>query len=142
LLEETTALTRESQYKPDLARALIALGRVKCTLGEFEGASELILEGLALYRTLRNKLGIATALAELAAIRVAQHEGGQAAMLFGVVHTLRETLGASFAPVDSTIYDSAIATSRTQLGEPAFDEIWASASARPFQEIVEEILED
>ena len=142
LLEETTALTRESQYKPDLARALLALGRVRCTLGEYESASELILEGLALFRTLRHKLGIATALEELAVVRAAQNEGGQAATLFSAAHTLRETLVAPLPPVDSTIYDSAIAASRTQLGEPAFKAIWARASSRPFQEVLEEILEN
>jgi hypothetical protein len=143
LLGETTALTRESRYKPDLARALIALGRVRRTLGEYGGASELILEGLALFRTLRHKLGIATALEELAAVRAAQNEGGgEAAMLFSVAHTLRETLGGPLAPVDATTYDAAIAASRTQIGEVAFKDIWASASARPFQEVVEEILKN
>jgi tetratricopeptide (TPR) repeat protein len=140
LLGETTALTRESRYKPDLARALIALGRVRRTLGEFGQASELILEGLALFRTLRHKLGIATALEELAAIRAAQNDGGQAAMLFCVAHTLRETLGAPLAPVDATTYDSAIAASRTQIGEAAFKDIWASTSIRPFQEVMDGIL--
>ncbi|HLO27840.1 MAG TPA: tetratricopeptide repeat protein [Anaerolineales bacterium] len=142
LLGETTALTRESQYKPDLARALIALGRVKRTLGEFEQASELILEGLDLFRTLGHKLGMAIALEELAAVCAAQNEGGQATMLFSVAHTLREKLGAPLPPVDSTAYDSAIAANRTQLGETAFKEIWASASVRPFQEVVEGILEN
>jgi predicted ATPase/transcriptional regulator with XRE-family HTH domain len=142
LLGETTALTRESQYKPDLARALIALGRVKRALGEFEGASELILEGLDLFRTLGHRLGMATALEELAAVRAARADCGQAAMLFSVAHTLREKLGAPLPPVDRTAYDSTVAVCRTQLGEPAFEEIWASALARPFQEVVEEILEN
>jgi predicted ATPase/DNA-binding XRE family transcriptional regulator len=142
LLQETTALTRESRYKPDLARALIASGRVRRTLGEFGQASELILEGLALFRTLRHKLGIATALEDLAAVHTAQNEGGQAAMLFSVAHTLREKLGAPLAPVDSTTYNGAIAASRAQLGETAFQAIWASASIRPFQEVVEGILEN
>lgn len=140
LLGETTALTRESGYKPDLARALVALGRAKRTLGDFGGASELILEGLALYRVLRHKLGIATALEELAVVRAAQKEGGQAVMLFGVAHRLRETLEAPLPPVDATAYESAIAAGRVQLSEAAFQDIWESASARPFQEVVEEIL--
>ena len=141
-LGETTALAREGQYKPDLARALIAMGRVRRTLSEFGQASELILEGLALFRTLGHKLGIATALEELAAVLAAKDEGSQAAMLFSVAHTLREKLGAPLPPVDSTTYDAAIAASRTQLGETAFQAIWASASARPFQEVVEGILEN
>jgi predicted ATPase/transcriptional regulator with XRE-family HTH domain len=142
LLGETTVLARESQYKPDLARALIALGRVKRTLGKFECASELIVEGLDLFRTLGHKLGMATALEELAAVRAAQEEGSQAVMLFSVARTLREKLGAPLPPVDRLTYDASVEVSRTQLGEPAFREIWASASARPFQEVVKEILEN
>jgi hypothetical protein len=102
----------------------------------------LILEGLDLFRTLEHTLGMATALEELAAVRAATEEGAQAAQLFSVAHTLREKLGAPLAPVDRNTYDSAIAASRTQLGDPAFEETWARASARPFQEVVEEILEN
>jgi hypothetical protein len=63
-------------------------------------------------------------------------------MLSSVAHSVREKLGAPLPPVDSTSYDSAIAASRTQLGETAFKGIWASASGRPFQEVVEGILEN
>jgi predicted ATPase/transcriptional regulator with XRE-family HTH domain len=142
LLGKTTALTRESQYKPDLARALIALGRVKRTLGEFEGASELILEGLDLFRMLGHKLGMATALEELASVRAARADCGQAAMLFSVAHTLREKLGAPLPPVDRTAYDSTVAVCRTQLGDAAFAAIWADGSTKHFQEVVEEILQN
>ena len=142
LLGETTALARESRYKPDLSRALVTFGRVRRTLGEFGEASKLILEGLDLFRSLGHKLGIATALQELAAIRAAQDEGGQAALLFSVAHTMREKLRAPLPPVDATTCESAIAASRAQLGEAAFNNIWESASIRPFQEIVEGILEN
>ena len=142
LLGETTALTRESRYKPDLARALIALGRVRLTLGEFGQAFELTLEGLNLFQTLGHKLGMATALEDLAAVRAAMGKGDQAAILFSTAHTLREKLGTPLPPVDSNIYDSAIAASRAQIGEAAFQAIWTSASNRPLQEIVEGILEN
>ena len=45
LLGETTALAREGQYKPDLARSLVTLGRVRLTLGEVVLATELLREG-------------------------------------------------------------------------------------------------
>jgi hypothetical protein len=142
LLGKTTAFARESRYKPDLARALIALGRVRRTLGEVGQASELLLEGLDLFQTLGHKLGMATALEELAAVRAAKDEGGQAAMLLSVAHALREKLGAPLPPVDRTAYDSVIDVSRTQLGETDFAAIWADASTRHFQEVVEEIFKN
>jgi hypothetical protein len=118
------------------------LGRARRTLGAFEQASGLILEGLELFRSLGHTLGIATGLEELAAVRAAQEECVQAAALFSVAQTLREKLGAPLAPVDSAAYDFMITASRSQLGETAFQAIWASAAARPFQEVVEEILEN
>ncbi len=137
LLGETTALARESRYKPDLARALVALGRVRHALGDFAQASEAILEGLDLFRTLGNTLGVATALEALAAVRSSQNAGEQAVMLFSMAHTIREKLGAPPVPVDSAAFDSAVAASRAQLGETAFRAIWESAAERPVREVVE-----
>ncbi len=98
LLEEATALAREGQYKPDLARSLVALGRVKRTLGQVLPASELLMEGLDLFRALGQQLGIAEALEELGALSAVQGDGVQAAMLFGTAHALREGIGAPLHP--------------------------------------------
>jgi predicted ATPase/DNA-binding SARP family transcriptional activator len=140
LLDETTALAREGQYKPDLARSLVALGRVRRTLGQVLPASELLVEGLDLFRALGHKLGIANAMEELGAVRAVQGDGVQAAMLFSTAHALREGMGAPLPPVDRAAYDSVVAVSSAQLGETAFAEAWAHAAARPFQEVVEEVL--
>ena len=140
LLEEATALAWEGQYKPDLARALVALGRVRRTLGEIVTASKLLLEALNLFRELDHKLGIAVALEELTVIRAVQGDGAGAVMLSSAAHVLRETMGAPVPPVDRTAFDSAVAASHRQLGETAFAIAWAYAAARPFQEVVEEIL--
>jgi predicted ATPase/DNA-binding SARP family transcriptional activator len=140
LLEEATALAREGQYKPDLARSLVALGRVRRTLGEVAPASKLLLEALNLYRELGHKLGIAIALEELTIVRAVQGDGAGALMLFSTAHALRETMGAPVPPVDRPAYDSAVAVSLRQLGEPIFTKALVSAATRPFQEVVEEIL--
>jgi len=140
LLDETTALARERQYKPDLARLLVALGRVRRTLGQVLPASELLMEGLELFRALGHKLGIANAIEELGAVSAAQGDGAQAAMLLSTARALREGLGAPLPPVDRADHDSVLAACRAQLGEAAFAEAWARAAARPFQEVVEEVL--
>jgi len=140
LLEEATALAREGQYWPELAQAQVTLGLVTRTLGQVVSASELLMEGLELFRTLGHKLGIASALEELGALSAVQGDGLQAAMLFGTAHAMREGMGAPLPPVDRAAYDSAVAACRTQLGETAFAEAWAHAAARPFQEVVEEVL--
>jgi len=140
LLEETTALAREGQFKPDLARSLVTLGRVKRTLGQVLPASELLMEGLDLFRALGHRLGIAKAIEELGAVRAVQGDGVQAAALFGTAHALREGMGAPLPPVDRAAHDSVLAVYRAQLGETAFAEAWAGAAARPWQEVVEEVL--
>jgi hypothetical protein len=95
---------------------------------------------LDLFRALGHKLGIANAIEELGAVRAVQGDGVQAAMLFSTAHALREGMGAPLPPVDRAAYDSVVAVCRAQLGETAFDEAWARAAARPFQEVVEEVL--
>jgi len=140
LLDKTTALAREGQYKPDLARSLVALGRVRRTLGEVLPASALLMEGLVLFRALGQKLGIANAIEELGAVSAVQGDGQQAAMLFSTAHALRERMGAPLPPVDRAAYDSVLAACRAQLGEAAFAEAWAQAAARSWQEVVEEVL--
>jgi hypothetical protein len=141
LLDETAALAREGQYKPDLARSLVALGRVKRTLGQVLPASELLIEGLELFRALGHKLGIANALEELGVVSAVRGDGAQAATLFGTAHALREGMGAPLPPVDRAAHDSVLAACRAQLGEAAFAKAWAQAAARPWQEVVKEVLE-
>ncbi len=140
LLGETVALAMEGQYKPDLARSLVALGRVKRTFGELMQASKLLLEGLNVFQGLGHKLGIASALEELGAVSAVQGDGVQAAMLFSTAHALRQGMGAPLPPVDRADHDSIVAACRAQLGETAFAEAWAHTAARPFQEVVEEVL--
>ena len=140
LLDKAMVLAREGQFKPDLARSLVTLGRVKHTLGQVLPASELLLEGLDLFRALGHKLGIANALEELGAVSAVQGDGVQAAMLLGAAHALREGLGAALPPVDRAAHDSVVAACRSQLGETAFAEAWAHAAARSWQEVVEDAL--
>jgi len=142
LLEETVALAREGQYKPDLARSLVTLGRVKLALGEVELAARLLREGLGLFREVGHKLGIATALEQLAIVSTVQGNCRQAVLLFSSANALRDAIGAPLLPVDRVAYDSAVADSRAQLDETAFTATWANAAVRSYKEVVEEVLEN
>ncbi len=140
LLAEAAALARDVQYKPDLAQSLVALGRVRRTLGQVSAASEVLREGLELFRALGHKLGIANALEELGALSAVQGDEMQAATLLGAAHALREEIGAPLPPVDRAAYDSNLASCRARLSETVFAEAWAGAVARPFQEVVDQVL--
>ncbi len=140
LLEQATSLAREGQYKPDLARSLMTLGRVRLKLGEDGLANELLMESLSRFRDIGNKLGIAITLEALASVRLTQDDSASAVRLFATAHSLRQVLGAPLPPIDHAAYDSAVVTTRTQLGDDVFTDLWSHAAARPFNDMVEEIL--
>jgi len=140
VLEQATTLAREGQFKPDLARSLMNLGRVRLKLGEVGLATELLRESLSRFRDIGNKLGIAITLEALASVRVAQGDSASAVRLYATAHRLRQVLGAPLPPIDRSAYDSTIAATRAQLGEPSFTELWAAAEDGSFEEVVEETL--
>ena len=142
LLGEALALARKGTYKPEVTRSLIALARVRRTLGDVVQATELVLEALDLFSNYGHKLGVAIALEELTAVCAVERDGARAVMLLSVAHALRERLDAPLPPVDRTTCDSVVDVSRAQLGETAFRAIWAEASTRDFQEVVQEILKN
>jgi predicted ATPase/transcriptional regulator with XRE-family HTH domain len=142
LLGKSLALEREGTYQPDVAWKLIALARVRRTLGQVVQTTELVLEALDLFSKYGRKLGVAIALEELAAVCAIQRDEARTVMLLSAAHTLRERLGAPLPPVNRTACDAAVKVSRTQLGETVFAAIWADASTRHFQEVVEEILKN
>jgi predicted ATPase/DNA-binding SARP family transcriptional activator len=140
LLEKSLALERKGTYKPDVAWKLIALARVMHIRDDIVQATELVLEALDLFSKYGRKLGVAIALEELAAVKATQGDSSQAVMLFSTADALREGMGAPLPPVDRAAHDAVVSACRAQLGEIAFAEAWAHAAARPFQEVVDEVL--
>lgn len=137
LLSETVSLAQQGQYKPDLARSLIGLGRVKRCQGDLLSAGRLLWDGLDLYRELGHKLGVTVALEELAAWSGAASGGAQTPKLYGAARALRQTMGAPLPPVDGATRDSVMARSRSQLGGAAFDAAWAEGLAMSYEQAVD-----
>jgi tetratricopeptide (TPR) repeat protein len=140
VLEQATTFAREGQFKPDLARSLMTLGRVRLKLGEVGLATALLMESLSRFRDIGNKLGIAITLEALASVRLAEGDNASAVKLYSTAHSLRDKLGAPLPPIDCAEYNSAINACKKQLGEPSFTEIWMTAESRPFEDVVNEIL--
>jgi predicted ATPase/DNA-binding SARP family transcriptional activator len=138
-LEATIVNARAGEFKPDLARSLVTLGRVMHRSGEVEQATRLLYEGLGLFREIGNKLGIASALEAIAYVSANQEKGAYTVSLFATAHNLRKGLGAPLPPIDRTAYDSAVGTTRSQLGEPLFTKLWVAAETRSFEDVVKEI---
>lgn len=139
-LEKTIALAREGQFKPDLARSLVALSRVRLSLGEVELANELLREGLRLFCEFGHKLGIAYSLEALASVRLAQGDNEGAVKLYAVAQTLRQVLGAPLPPIEHDAYSSAIAIAQAQLGDDVFTNLWTHATARSYKDVADAIL--
>jgi predicted ATPase/DNA-binding SARP family transcriptional activator len=140
-LAETVMLAREGGFKPDLARALVALGRVRLALGDTQRADELVRQGLGLFQELGQQLGIASALEALASISAARQEAEPSTWLLAAAHGLRQGIGAPLPPADRPTYEAAIEASRQRLGEPAFSALWSRASAASPQELIAQVLE-
>jgi len=140
LLEKTVALARESHYRPDLARALVTLGRVSRARGETARAAALLHEGLGLFLETDAKLGVATALEGFAGLLLSE-DGARAARLFAAADALRAAIGAPLPPVDLPAYEREVAALRAELGESAFGQAWAQGKTEPYEAVGAQVLE-
>ncbi len=141
LLEEDIRFEREGQFKPDLARSLVALGRVKLRQGETQPAFALIHEGLALFKENGHKLGMVMALEAQVEVHVARGDHAQAVRLSSSALGTRRALGAPHPPIEIKRHASMMQKCRAVLGERLFVEIEAKALTTPFEDVVMEELE-
>jgi hypothetical protein len=137
--EETILSAREGQYKPDLARALVALGRARGAQHNVKQAAASLKEGLRLFSESDSKLGIAIALEACAGL-VTSEKPDDATRWFGSAETIRSVIGAPMPPVDRPGYERDVAAVRAQIGQTGFAEAWARAQAEPYQVVVASIL--
>jgi tetratricopeptide (TPR) repeat protein len=138
-LERTAALARASQYKPDLARALVTLGRTFSAEGEAGKALATIVEGLNIFWESGYRLGAATALEALAAISP-EEVPEQAARLLGAAAAIRRSLGAPLPPVDRASHEGLTARVRKRLGDSAFSTAWAHGTEDVLDDLVVEVI--
>jgi tetratricopeptide (TPR) repeat protein len=141
LLEGTIALARWSQYKPDLARSLIALGRAMRVRGDASQSVALLKEGLRLFWEFGHKLGTATALEGLAELAAAEN-AERAARLFGAADAIREAIGAPLPPVDRRAHEHDLVAVRAHLAEEAFAQAWAEGQAMSLEQAASYALTD
>ena len=135
LLEETVVLARQHQFKPDLARSLITLGRVRHAQGHAAQATALLREGLSLYQQMNHTLGAVTALEALAGLALTT-QPEQAAQLLGATAAIRIALGTPLPPIERPIHDRHIAAIHAQLDEPTLAQSWALGQAMSMDEAI------
>jgi predicted ATPase/DNA-binding SARP family transcriptional activator len=136
LLHEAKTLAQAGQFKPDLARSLVAMGRAIRSQGDAKQAVIWVRESLDLYHRLDQKLGIAICLEEIARW-ASEKDARQAAKLFGVAEAIREAIGAPLSPIDRPYHESDVARTRAQLSEAAFAFAWNEGNAMSLEEAID-----
>ena len=140
LLDATAVLARASEYKPDLARTLVSLGRALGAKGDSAKARLSAVEGMRMFSDSGCTLGVATALEILASL-APPHKADQAARLLGTAEAVRAALGTPLPPVDRSDHERDLLVIRGRLGDDAFADAFARGREASCHRVVLEILE-
>jgi predicted ATPase/DNA-binding CsgD family transcriptional regulator len=124
LAQESLAIYQEMDDKWYIAALLYILGLVEVLRSDLGAARSRYEESLALAQELGEKWLIPFNLEGLAGVLATQGELRWAAQLWGAAEVLREETAFPLPPVVRPIYEQAVATARTQLGEPTFAGAW------------------
>jgi predicted ATPase/transcriptional regulator with XRE-family HTH domain len=136
--EEALAIWRGRGDAWGMTWALLQLGRAARARGDDGRAIALFRQGLASNARLGDQEVIVRAAAELASIACDRGEFLLAARLYGGVAAVRETLGAPLAPAEWARYERALAATRSELAEEAFQAAWDASRALPLEQIIAE----
>ena len=122
--------------------ALLPLARIALRRGERALARERLLESLRICRALWDRRLTADCLETLAALALAEARHREAACRFAAADALRNSLDCPNTPVDRTEIDADLATLRTALGSAAFTAAGHAGRTLPWQQAVEEALNE
>ena len=136
LIEQSLALFREMGDRWHAIWPIASLGRIKARQGDFVAAHALHEGSLATARAFNDYWLCAFCLEGLASDVSAQGEEAEAARLWGVAETLRESCGIPLTPVERADYEPAVAAARTHLGEQAFAAAWAEGRSMTLDQVL------
>jgi predicted ATPase/DNA-binding CsgD family transcriptional regulator len=125
LVEESQVLFKEAGGRGRMAEVFAVQGLLSFGEGDYPAARALLEEGFKLSLELDNKWTIALCQEGLAAVAVVQGEPVRAAWFISAAQALREAIGTPLPPFSQAMHQFTLASVRTQLGEQAFDAVWA-----------------
>ncbi len=137
--EESLLLWQNLGDKGGCALLLHLLGYLAFFQGQYTRVTPLIAEGMRLYQEEGNTLGFLMNLHVLAELAVAQKRPRRAARLLAAAHRLREAIGFSESGPPAFVQDRIkwLETStRTQLGEATFSEMWTEGRAMELAQVL------
>jgi tetratricopeptide (TPR) repeat protein len=126
LYTDNLLMLRQLQDKIVMGYVLRRMGQVAMYLGDHPRAKTLLGEAINVHLEVRNKRGVISCIALLAAIQAAQGHMRTATRLYGTVTNLQSDGGVRHLHLDQVEFDGNVAKLRTQLDETSFTNAWAS----------------
>ncbi|MDQ3939927.1 MAG: tetratricopeptide repeat protein, partial [Actinomycetota bacterium] len=111
------------------AASLTGLGIVAHDRGDHEQALSRLTESIQLCDRLNHGIGTAWALQALATVLAARGQAGEAAVLLGIVHSLRRSADAPLSGADAAGLEDLIHAVRSSLGAARFQARWDQGGA-------------
>ena len=128
LLEEGLGLSKEVGDHYFIAYRLADLGLLAILKKNYVEARSLVEESLRLSLQMDNRWFLASCLERLGQVVLAQHQPRWATQLWGTAAAIRTAIGAPIPPIERALYEDAVTTARTQLGEELFVKMWKAGS--------------
>jgi tetratricopeptide (TPR) repeat protein len=138
--EEALAIWRERGDAWGIAWGLIQLGKLARAQGDAAHAVALLRQSLTSNAQLGDQEITTRAVSELALLASDRGRYDLAARLYGMVATLRETIGVPLAPIDRARYEQAVATARAGLDAAEFTAAWDAGRTLPLDHALAEAL--
>lgn len=136
-MEQSLVLFREMGDRWIAIWPIGYLGRIKAHQGDFAAARVLHEESLAEARALNDYWTCAFCLEGWAIAVAAQGEHAWATHLWGVAESLRERCGVPLTPFERADYEPAVAATRAQLGEQAFEAAWTEGRSMTLEQVLD-----
>jgi DNA-binding CsgD family transcriptional regulator len=134
-------LLRKRGRKDSLHVALDNLGWAALLQGDHERARSYYEEGLTICKELGDKMIASESLEGMACIS-ASDGGERAAKMFGAAQALCEAVGYHHTPEEAALREPYLATTRSRLGEAAWEEALAQGRAMRLEEAIEYALSE
>ncbi|MFL5656654.1 MAG: tetratricopeptide repeat protein [Ktedonobacteraceae bacterium] len=136
LLEESLVLFKEVGERGRIAAVFLDLGFISFKQGDYTAARARMEESLKICRELDLKWDTAACLEGLATVVAAQGEPVRAVWFMSAAQAVREAIGTPLPSVSKGMHKFTIASTRTQLGEQAFDAAWVEGRTMTPEQIL------
>jgi predicted ATPase/class 3 adenylate cyclase/DNA-binding CsgD family transcriptional regulator len=136
LAQESMTIYREIDDKWYIAALLHILGLAEVQRSDLRKARSYYMESLTLAQELGEKWLIPFNLEGLAEVLASQGERRWAAQLWGAAEVLREGTAFPIPPIVRSLYEQAVATAKTQLGEKTFAAAWQEGRTMTLEQVL------